>query len=59
MSEFLDFMNVSDANKSYINIDMTPSRIAAQFIGTLVESMSKNRTYPCVSAIDDGSVEEK
>lgn len=59
MSEFLDFMNVSDGNKSYVNIDMTPSRIAAQFVGTLVESMSKNRTYPCVSAIDDGSVTEK
>lgn len=59
MSEFLDFMNVSDANKSYVNIDMTPSRIAAQFVGTLVTSMSKNRTYPCVSAIDDGSLTEK
>lgn len=59
MSEFLDFMNVSDANKSYVNIDMTPSRIAAQFIGTLVESMSKNRTYPCVTAIDDGSLTDK
>jgi len=59
MSEFLDFMNVSDANKSYVNIDMTPNRIAAQFVGTLVESMSKNRTYPSVSAIDDGSVNEK
>lgn len=59
MSEFLDFMNVSDANKSYVNIDMTPTRIAAQFVGTLVESMSKNRTYPCVSAIDDGSLTEK
>lgn len=59
MSEFLDFMNVSDGNKSYVNIDLTPSRIAAQFIGTLVESMSKNRTYPCVSAIDDGSLTEK
>jgi len=59
MSEFLDFMNVSDGNKSYVNIDMTPNRIAAQFVGTLVESMSKNRTYPCVSAIDDGSLTEK
>lgn len=59
MSEYLDFMNVSDGNKSYINIDMTPTRIAAQFIGTLVESMSKNKTYPCVRAIDDGSLTEK
>lgn len=59
MSEFLDFMNVSDGNKSYVNIDLTPNRIAAQLVGTLVESMSKNRTYPCVSAIDDGSLTEK
>lgn len=59
MSEFLDFMNVSDGNKSYVNIDMTPNRIAAQFVGTLVESMAKNRTYPSVTAIDDGSLTEK
>jgi predicted amino acid-binding ACT domain protein len=59
MSEFLDFMNVSDANKSYVNVDTTPTRIAAQFMGTLVESMSKNKTYPCVSAIDNNSLEEK
>lgn len=59
MSEFLDFMNVSDANKSYVNIDLTPSRIGQQFVGTLVESMAKNKTYPCVTAIDDGSVSEK
>lgn len=59
MAEFLDYMNVSDANKSWINIDMTQTRVAAQFMGTLVESMSKNKTYPCVTAIDDGSVTEK
>lgn len=59
MNEFLDYLNVSDANKAYVNIDMTPSRIAAQFIGTLVESMAKNKTYPCVNAIDDGSLNEK
>lgn len=59
MTEFLDYMNVSDANKSYVNIDITQSRIAAQFVGTLVESMAKNKTYPCVSAIDDGSMQEK
>lgn len=59
MSEFLDFLNVSDANKSYVNIDTTPTRIAAQFMGTLVESMSKNKTYPCVSAIDQSSMDEK
>lgn len=59
MNEFLDYLNVSDANKAYVNIDMTPSRIASQFILTLVESMAKNKTYPCVNAIDDGSVNEK
>lgn len=59
MREFLDYMNVSDANKSYVQIDYTQTRIAAQFMGTLVESMSKNKTYPCVTAIDDGSVKEK
>lgn len=57
--EFLDYMSVSDANKSYLNIDLTPTRIAAQFISTLVESMSKNKTYACVTAVDDGSVSEK
>lgn len=59
MAEFLDFMNVSDGNKSYINLDMTQVRIAAQFMGTLIESMSKNKNYACVTAIDDGSVKEK
>lgn len=59
MAEFLDFMNVSDGNKAYVNIDMTQVRIAAQFMSTLVESMSKNKSYPCVTAIDDGSVKEK
>ncbi len=59
MNEFLDYMNVESANKAYVNIDLTPSRIAAQFIGTLVESMAKNKTYPCVNAIDDGSLQEK
>lgn len=59
MTEFLDYMNVVDANKAWSNIDMTQSRIAAQFVSTLVESMAKNKTYPCVNAIDDGSVSEK
>jgi hypothetical protein len=59
MQEFLDYMDVSDANKAYVNIDTTQTRIAAQFIGTLVESMAKNKTYACVNAIDDGSVTEK
>lgn len=59
MKEFLDFFHVSDANKSYVNIDMTQQRIAAQFVGTLVESMAKNKTYSSVNAIDDGSLTEK
>ncbi len=59
MTQFLPYMNVSDANKAYVNIDMTPQRIAAQFVNTLVEAMSKNKIYPCVKAIDDGSLQEK
>lgn len=59
MAEFLDYINIDSANKAYVNIDMTQSRIAAQFMGTLIESMSKNKTYPCVNAIDDGSLSEK
>lgn len=59
MGEFMNMLDVSDANKSYVNIDTTPQRIASQFIGTLVESMAKNKTYPCVKAVDDGSLSEK
>lgn len=57
--EFLGYMNVADANKAYVNIDMTQTRIASQFVSTLVESMAKTRIYPCVKAIDDGSLNEK
>jgi len=59
MTEFLDYLNVESANKAYVNIDLTQTRIAAQFMGTLIESMAKNKTYPSVTAIDDGSVNEK
>lgn len=59
MQEFLGYMSVSDANKAWLNIDMTQSRVAVQFIETLVESMAKNKSYPCVDAIDDGSLTEK
>lgn len=59
MKEFLDYFNVSDGNKAYVNMDMIQQRIAAQFVNTLVESMSKNEFYPCVKAIDDGSINEK
>lgn len=59
MQEFLDYMNVSDGNKAWVNIDTTQQRLAAQFVGTLVESMAKNKTYACVNAIDDGSLSQK
>lgn len=59
MEEFLPYMNVSDANKSYANIDMTPIMILPQFINTIVESIAKNEEYPCVSAIDPDSEDEK
>ena len=59
MQEFLNYMDVSDGNKAYVNIDTTQQRIASQFLGTLVESMAKNKTYPCVKAIDDASLDEK
>lgn len=59
ISEFLGYMSVSDANKSFIDLDLTQTRIAAQFVGTLIESMSKNTTYACVDCVDDGSKTEK
>jgi len=59
MQEFMDYMNVSDANKAWVNIDTTQQRLAAKFVGVLVESMAKNYIYPCVDAIDDGSLNEK
>lgn len=59
MTEFLSFLNVSDANKAWLNIDLEQSRLASQFVGTLVEAMAKNKIYPCVTAIDDGSLNEK
>lgn len=59
IKEFLNYISVSDENKSYVNIDPTQQRIAAKFVGTLVESMAKNKTFPQVKAIDDGSMTEK
>lgn len=59
IEEFLSYINVSDANDAYINLDTTQTRIGAKFVGTLVESMSKTKTYACVNAIDDGSMSEK
>lgn len=59
LTQFLDYMNVSDANKAWVNIPMTPTRIAPQFVATLVQSMSKTSEYPSVDAIDDVSKREK
>lgn len=59
MAQFLPFMNIVDANKSYAKIDMTPIMLGAQFVGTKVESISKTDEYPCVTAIDDDSMDEK
>lgn len=59
MTEFLDLKDVSDGNKSYSNIDLTQSRLAPKFLYTLVESIAKTREYPCVDAVDDGSIKEK
>lgn len=59
MTEFLDFFNVSDGNKAYVKIDMTPIMVGPQFVLTLVDSMAKNEEYPCVTAIDQASVKEK
>lgn len=57
--EFLDFSNVSDGNKAWVNMDMTQQRVAPKFVGTLVESMAKIQTYACVEAIDEWSKNEK
>jgi hypothetical protein len=59
IEDFLNYINVSDADNAYINLDTTQTRIGAKFVGTLVESMSKTKTYACVNAIDDGSLSEK
>lgn len=59
MAQFLPFMNIVDANKSYAKIDMTPIMLGAQFVGTKIESIAKNDEYPCVTAIDDDSLDEK
>jgi hypothetical protein len=57
--EFLPYLNINDANKSYLNIDMQSIMVGPQFVYTLVTSMAKNEEYPCVTAVDDASVSEK
>lgn len=59
MSQFLPYMNIVDANKAYAKIDMTPIMLGAQFVGTKIESIAKNEEYPCVTAIDEDSMDEK
>lgn len=60
MQEFVNYMNVGGSgNKAWVNLDWTQTRIATKFVGTLVESMAKNKVYPRVDAIDDGSMNEK
>lgn len=58
MNEFIDFVS-TEGNKAYTPVDMTPPGLGPQFVGTLVDSMSQNEEYPCVKAIDDGSISEK
>lgn len=58
-TQFLSYLNVTDATKAYLNIDLSPILVGAQFVSTLITSMSKNEEYPCVSAVDDGSMTEK
>ncbi|PWT75776.1 MAG: hypothetical protein C5B59_07950 [Bacteroidetes bacterium] len=59
MAEFLDFLNVADANKSFINVDTEQTRVAPQLVGTLIESMAKSTTYACVEATDVESEDAK
>lgn len=58
MNEFLDLTGI-DGTKAYTNIDYTQNRQGPQFVETLVSSMSSNDEYPCVYAIDEGSLSEK
>jgi len=56
--EFLDYTGI-DGNQSFINVDTTPNRIGPQFVETLVNSMAQNEEYPCVTAVDISSMNEK
>lgn len=58
MNEFTDYVS-TEGNKAYSPVDMTQNRIGPQFMGVLIDSMSQHDEYPCVQAIDDGSVNEK
>ncbi len=58
MNEFVDYVS-TQGNKAYTPVDLTPPGLGPQFVGTLVNSMSQNEEYPCVTAIDEGSLSEK
>lgn len=58
MQEFTDYVSI-EGNKAVSPVDMTQNRIGPQFLGVLVDSMSQNDEYPCVTAVDDGSMSEK
>ena len=58
MNEFTDYVS-TEGNKAYAPVDMTQNRIGPQFLGVLIDSMSQNDEYACVSAVDGGSLSEK
>lgn len=58
MNEFTDFVS-TEGNKAYTPVDLTPPGLGPQFMGTLVDSMSNTEEYPCVTAVDDGSISDK
>ena len=58
MNEFTDYVSM-EGNKAYAPVDMTQNRVGPQFLGVLIDSMSQNDEYPCVTAIDSGSLNEK
>ncbi len=58
MNEFTDYVS-TEGNKAYSPVDMTQNRIGPQFMGVLIDSMSQNDEYPCVTAVDSGSLSEK
>lgn len=58
MNEFTDYVSM-EGNKAYAPVDMTQNMVGPQFLGVLIDSMSQNDEYPCVTAIDSGSLNDK
>lgn len=58
MKEFVDFTGIG-GNSAYVNIDYKEQMKGNELYETLITFLSSNDEYPCVSAIDDNSVEEK